>query len=68
MHVDRLRVSGIDGITRHCHNHISTFAQTLFVWMKGIEKVVTITGAIPQAKAAELFPQLYPKRNDTEIF
>ena len=32
--------------------------EALFVWMKAIEKEVTITGAILQAKAAELFPQL----------
>ena len=34
--------------------------EPLFVWMKAIEKAVTITGAILQAKASELFPQLYP--------
>ena len=36
-----------------------------FVWMKAIEKEVTITGAILQAKAAELFPRLYPGPNET---
>ena len=34
--------------------------EALFVWMKAIEKEVTITSAILQAKAAKLFPQLYP--------
>ena len=34
--------------------------EALFVWIKAIEKQVTITGAILQAKAAELFPWLYP--------
>ena len=39
--------------------------EALFVWMKAIEKEVTITGAILQAKAAELFPRLYPGLNET---
>ena len=39
--------------------------EVLFVWMKAIEKEVTITGAILQTKAAELFPQLYP--NETVL-
>ena len=34
--------------------------EALFVWMKAIEKVVTITGAIPQAKVAKSFPRIYP--------
>ena len=34
--------------------------EALFVWMKAIEKEVTITGAILKAKAADLFPLLYP--------
>ena len=39
--------------------------EAFFVWMKAIEKVVTITGAIIQAKAAELFPRPYP--NETAL-
>ena len=34
--------------------------EALFVWMKAIEKEVTITSAILKAKAADLFPRLYP--------
>ena len=33
--------------------------------MKGVEKEVTITGPILKAKAAELFPGLYPGPNET---
>ena len=33
--------------------------------MKGVEKEVTIIGPILKAKAAELFPQLYPGPNET---
>ena len=32
--------------------------EALFVWIKAIEKVVTITGPVLQAKAAEVFPYL----------
>ena len=39
--------------------------EAFFVWMKAIEREVTITGAILKAKAADLFSRLYP--NETVV-